>query len=432
MTSPSSGSAGRPPLGREEVVRAALDLLDEVGLDGLTMRTLAERLGVKAASLYWHLRHKDELQDLMVEAINAQLPDPDPALPWRESLERQAWAWRRLLLRHRDAARLVMGRFVARPNTLRQVEHVLAALRGAGFSDQDVANAGYLFSTFVPGFVAEETTRKSPSPSTREVRGGVAAAAGSPSPLEDAHLEIGWASRLTVVGDPALPGLYRVDAEGREPEVEAHEGVVTLRTRGRRPCTLALSSAVPWTIHLRGGASHLTADLRAIRLLRLEIRGGASAVEILVPSPWGTVPIEVTGGANRLSIHRPAEVPVRLELRGGISKLAFDHRPFPAAGELTLQSPGYDRADDRLAVSITGGASRISIDTELPTSPAEAPSARAEPGARSPADATAELYPTLSALSPMLLQTSMDERFAFGLRVLLDGLERLPRPVQKS
>jgi hypothetical protein len=296
---------------------------------------------------------------------------------------------------------------------------VLASLRGAGFSDQDVSNAGYLFSTFVPGFVAEEAiSRRSPSPSTGEGRGGSAAA------LEEAHLEVEWASRLTIAGDPALPGLYRVDAKGREPEVETRDGVVKLRTRGRRPSTITLASAVPWSIHLRGGASHLIADLRAFRLQGLEIKGGASAVEILVSSPWGTVPIDVTGGANRLSIHRPAQVPVRLELRGGVSKLTFDHRPFPSAGELTVQSPGYDRVDDRLAVSITGGANRISVDAEMPAPPQASAASGPRSRARSPVELAAEGYPTLSALSPLLLETSMDERFAFSLRVLLDGLEQ--------
>jgi len=95
----------------------ALQLLDEVGMDGLTMRALAERLGVKAASLYWHLRDKDQLADLLLEAINAQIPEPPPGLPWREQLERGAWEWRQALLKHRDAARLAMGRFVARPQT---------------------------------------------------------------------------------------------------------------------------------------------------------------------------------------------------------------------------------------------------------------------------------------------------------------------------
>ena len=83
--------------GRERLVRAALDLLGEAGLEGLTMRTLAERLGMRAASLYWHIRNKDQLLGLLAEAIVAEVPEPAPDLPWRAQLEAFATDYRDVL-----------------------------------------------------------------------------------------------------------------------------------------------------------------------------------------------------------------------------------------------------------------------------------------------------------------------------------------------
>ena len=84
----------RGALDRERVVRVALELLDEVGLDDLSMRRLAERLGVTAASLYWYVRDKSELLDLLADAMSAELPfDRDVSgLSWRAQLE-AAYNW---------------------------------------------------------------------------------------------------------------------------------------------------------------------------------------------------------------------------------------------------------------------------------------------------------------------------------------------------
>src|SRR5262245_2554362 len=97
----------RQPLDPEQIVRAALRLLDEVGLDELTMRRLAERLGVKAASLYRHVRDKDELLVLLGDEISGEIPLVRPSGTWRQQLIKMAWNVRRGLLAHRDAARLL-------------------------------------------------------------------------------------------------------------------------------------------------------------------------------------------------------------------------------------------------------------------------------------------------------------------------------------
>ena len=99
-----------PALDQSQIVRAALDLLDEVGFDGLTMRNLAKKLGIQAASLYWHVRNKQDLLSLLAEEICASMREPDRTLSWQEQLEAMGNEYRRVLLAHRDGARVLAGR----------------------------------------------------------------------------------------------------------------------------------------------------------------------------------------------------------------------------------------------------------------------------------------------------------------------------------
>jgi AcrR family transcriptional regulator len=147
-----------PALDQSQIVRAALVLLDEVGFDGLTMRNLAKRLGVQAASLYWHVRNKQDLLSLLAEEICAPMREPDRKLPWQNQLEVMAREYRRVLLAHRDAAQvLASSGGPAGPKRLRLTEIGLRTLLDAGFSQKDAAYAGMLVNDFVIMSVLEET-----------------------------------------------------------------------------------------------------------------------------------------------------------------------------------------------------------------------------------------------------------------------------------
>src|SRR5580658_249458 len=92
-------------LQREVVVQTALDLLNQVGMEGLTTRRLAEKLGVQSPALYWHFKNKRELLDAMAEAMlesRPHLPIPEPGTDWRNWFEESARSFRRVLLRYRD------------------------------------------------------------------------------------------------------------------------------------------------------------------------------------------------------------------------------------------------------------------------------------------------------------------------------------------
>src|SRR5207302_9338404 len=98
-------AAPRIPLTREAIIAAAVRVLDREGMDGLSMRRVAEELGTGVASLYWHVRNKGELLQLLFERLSGEieLPDPDPSR-WREQLKDVGRQFRAAAHRHRDFA----------------------------------------------------------------------------------------------------------------------------------------------------------------------------------------------------------------------------------------------------------------------------------------------------------------------------------------
>ncbi|MFD7901510.1 TetR/AcrR family transcriptional regulator [Kitasatospora sp. NPDC059722] len=145
-----------PALTREALAQAALKVLERDGLAGLSMRKVAAEVGVKAASLYWHVRNKEELIDLLNDAIMAKAEPPPREGGWREQLHGYCRIHRRLLLDNRDAAKVVAGRLGLGPHMLAILEEQLDRLREAGFSNADAAMVTYLLGTFVQGFVLQE------------------------------------------------------------------------------------------------------------------------------------------------------------------------------------------------------------------------------------------------------------------------------------
>jgi len=146
----------RRPLDQPQVVRAALALLDDVGLDGLTMRRLSERLGIKAASLYRHVRNKDELLQLLADEISAEIPVVASTGAWQHQVLEMARNVRKGLLAHRNAAQLLAATLPFGPRRLRHIESLLRILRSAGLSGRDAARAAYHFNNLVTEFVADE------------------------------------------------------------------------------------------------------------------------------------------------------------------------------------------------------------------------------------------------------------------------------------
>ena len=149
----------RDPLTREAIVAAAIKVLDAHGLDGFSMRRVAEELDTGAASLYWHVGSKDGLLDLLFdEVIGEQLeeiPDPDPSR-WQAQLKEVARGMRATILRHRDIVRISIGRIPMGPNALRFSERVVAIVRSGGVPDQLAVQSFLLLMSMVNGFTMDE------------------------------------------------------------------------------------------------------------------------------------------------------------------------------------------------------------------------------------------------------------------------------------
>jgi TetR/AcrR family tetracycline transcriptional repressor len=144
---------------REEAVRAALRLLDEVGLEGLSLRKLAKELGIQAPTLYWHFKNKQELLDEMAAMAVAELDDnadlPDPGAPWDVWLAWMARRIRRGMLAHRDGALLASA---SRPavDRWKHVESILTVLRKAGFTPPVAMRGVGTLTNYVLGTTLEE------------------------------------------------------------------------------------------------------------------------------------------------------------------------------------------------------------------------------------------------------------------------------------
>jgi TetR/AcrR family transcriptional regulator, tetracycline repressor protein len=161
-------------LDRPAIVRAALDLLDQVGLDGLTLRRLAAALNVQAPALYWHFANKQELLDEMGTAmLHESLVELDTSAPfagtWRDFAVLYASGLRRMLLRHRDGAKVVSGTYLTDPTAFGAMNFALAVFVHDGFSAGDAAQGLAILYSYTIGFVIEEQA-VFPTPGQRDPR----------------------------------------------------------------------------------------------------------------------------------------------------------------------------------------------------------------------------------------------------------------------
>lgn len=146
----------KPRLDQHRITEAAVELLDEVGLAELSTRRLAAKLGVQSPTLYWHVKNKAELLDLVAEAICADAFDIDESAPWRDQLASGLRQFRALVLTHRDAATLLRERPPVGPHRLGHVETTVRILLGAGFSADETAGISRLLTAHVLTSVAAD------------------------------------------------------------------------------------------------------------------------------------------------------------------------------------------------------------------------------------------------------------------------------------
>jgi len=149
----STGAAtasGGPPLSLERIVATAVDLLDSQGVDGLSMRRLADRLGAGAMSLYWHVGNKEEVFDLALDAVLAYRPSDAEGRDWRDSVVLMLEDWRAAMLRHPWSAALLPRRALG-PSMLARLELLSQTLSRAGVPDADLNVAIWSVWNYVLG-----------------------------------------------------------------------------------------------------------------------------------------------------------------------------------------------------------------------------------------------------------------------------------------
>jgi AcrR family transcriptional regulator len=149
-TVPKARSRSR--LSRERVLRAAILHADAGGIEALTMRTLAEELGVAPMALYRHIANKDDLVDAMVDVVFSEIDLPASTAGWKTGMRQRAISAREVLSRHRWAIGLMESRTNPGPANLRHHDAVIGTLRAAGFTIPMAAHAYSLLDSYIYGF----------------------------------------------------------------------------------------------------------------------------------------------------------------------------------------------------------------------------------------------------------------------------------------
>jgi AcrR family transcriptional regulator len=146
----------RVALSRERVLDAAIALADEAGIGSLTMRRLAQALGVEAMTLYYYVAKKEDILNGIVDIVVGEIELPSPGVDWKPALRRMAISAYEALVRHPWAASLVLSYSGVREARLRYMEAILGTLRQAGFSAEMTDHGYHALESHIMGFTLWE------------------------------------------------------------------------------------------------------------------------------------------------------------------------------------------------------------------------------------------------------------------------------------
>jgi TetR/AcrR family transcriptional regulator, tetracycline repressor protein len=183
------GRSARAPLTLDAIVDAALMVIDEQGLERLSMRRLGARLGVEAMTLYHHVPSKDALLDRLVERVIARAGflEADPAMGWRERLERFARRYRAILVDRPNLAPLIATRPVRSPDALRELAAGGAVLMREGFTLEQCFYIGNTIAMLVIGAVLAQVGPSSGAPVSADDSSAFATAMSDPDAAVHDH-----------------------------------------------------------------------------------------------------------------------------------------------------------------------------------------------------------------------------------------------------
>lgn len=196
-------------LSRGEIVRAAIKVADAEGSEAISMRRIARELNAGAMSLYWHVESKDELLDLMQDAVEGEQQAPDPTGDWQTDLRAMALAQRAALHRHQWLMDFIGGRPPLGPNTLRNLDRALAVIDPLGLGTETALNVLSAIGTYVVGAVLREFRESKVQQRDEEMLAQMA-------PDEAQQILVSHVERIRATG--RFPFFLRVFDEGIDPD----------------------------------------------------------------------------------------------------------------------------------------------------------------------------------------------------------------------
>ena len=381
-------SIGGATLSRDAVVAAALQLLDEVGVEGLSMRALADRLGVRAASLYWHLRDKQQLLEMLAEAVLDGVEVPVSPAPWREQAEGACDRLAESLQRRPPGAAVVLGSLPAaqRSRLVRDLARVLAT---AGVNTPE----GVALALVVDVVAAAATVPVVLAPPTSGLPMTLAIDSGS----WRVNVRAGAADQVEVATSTGGGGAASLDID--------EERVVVRNRRGGNRGFVELSPRYTWHVKVHGGTWNSALDLSGLRIGSVELDSGAGNVTCTLPSPVGVVPVTIHSGIVNVGLRRPRGSAAVATVSSGSVKVRFDDQNVRSvASDVHWETAGGSREANRFDVIVHSGCVGVALeDSATPTAPPPLP----VPG---------------PAPAPAPAGTDRPHDLACGL--ILDGIER--------
>jgi AcrR family transcriptional regulator len=350
-------------LNRDAVIQAALGMLDAVGVDGLSMRALADRLGVKAASLYWHLRDKEQLLELVAESVLDRIAVPVSQSAWRLQTTAVCDELAQYLHQHRGAATVILSSpgVVQRSRLVRDLARVLAA---AGLPDAEGAAATLVIESAVSAFTDPPAAKRGPGGHAMTL----AVDSGS------------WKVLVRAAASDTVD-IATSTGGGGAATVEVHPGSLVLvkNRRGGNHGAVELSPNYTWYFKIHGGTWNTVLDLSGLRISGIELDSGAGNVTCTLPAPIGVVPIRVNSGIVGVTLHRPRNTAAHAMVSSGSVKVRLDDKAIRGVKSDVQWDSSTPMRDDHYDLAIYSGCVRVTMDTAAPVTRSTA----AQPGSES-------------------------------------------------
>jgi len=334
-------------MNRITLAATALELIQEDGLDALTMRTLADRCGVKAASLYWHVRDREELLELVADALLARVSTPASGMGWREAALAVCTATATQVAAQRDGDRILHEV----PGAVRRSAVHARLAKDVASRGLDAATAAEVAAMMIGYAVTLPSNRFLDRPAARDKAMTLAIDSGSRG--------------VVVQAGEGMEGLFRIprDTGTSAPTVLHDERVIVRRLRGGKRGEVEINPAYPWRIQVQGATWNTLLDVRGLNLRAVQVDSSASKVECLLPRPHGVVPIHISSGIIGVSLKRIPGTAVTAVVKSGAVEVNLDgFHSRVVVVDTRWESPGASVAPDRYELEVSGGAVRVSLD----------------------------------------------------------------------